>query len=850
MSEGSNHAYPKGSITRAFPRDNMATVKPILSLGKPIMIGDRERTLKELLAECRIEPTESGKIYVHPGHGKNELAENLSIARWRAEQFGEEVVLLPNPQGIKSADSYNISRGVMEEYKVNATPSLNSVDGLIRTGSKQADHIILEIDSEISSGTLSHAMQSRVKRTEGLEEIRLKVGNAEAVYSREQITAKGFKIKPGDFHNVSASRSGGSSLTSDEAGSISDAKVQRLFGINKKTPQEIAKERHAARTPEQAMAIQQAWNARRIDNLRASIKKGLLPPEVEAKLKELSALPMPDAQKQFNERIAFYQSRASKHAARTPKKAADIQVAWDAKLKRDVTTKLVANNVLKVVQGWSEVDYARLQQLIADNNLGKMREEARNVAKAIKEMRDKENALADIIPDVHAWHKQFSLAKLQAVKDAVNKKLGDWEIHFNAYLEAGGEANLDVLKKKLNFEISWVEQHKKFSTWQVAQSAYVKKLAAVEAKIELNALTSQYTALLGFSTKSPNFAAYMTKAKAALDAGDINKAKNHLAGATAQKEKLEKAAARRAAKAGGAVTGSGVGSLDELYGGACPFTAEERKKLADYESRIATEMMATGRIDSLLNQRYESYVLKLSEKYYSQQTSIYTAAEQAAMKQSADRYLARPSINPNYVWGTNVGGVYKGRYQKRHAYLKKLGKGITADELSIVQRFTNGSTFSNAYNLRHSSPYWAKKWKEKMAMLTPAQAKEMEEIIEEWSQGANFTLDRMVRYNGITFRGLDSGGGLELRKQLLDAFTQGKPWVNEASCSTSMRLSVAEGFDGDVILVIHNKTGAYIHPISDYSTEYEIMTLRGAKYRILKPPTQIGRRYFVELEEI
>lgn len=53
----------------------------------------------------------------HPKHGKNEKTENIEFAKWRANQFGEEVVLLPNLPGVKSADSYNITRQVIEEYK-------------------------------------------------------------------------------------------------------------------------------------------------------------------------------------------------------------------------------------------------------------------------------------------------------------------------------------------------------------------------------------------------------------------------------------------------------------------------------------------------------------------------------------------------------------------------------------------------------------------------------------------------------------------------------------------------------------------------------------------------------------
>lgn len=37
-----------------FVKDNMAMVRPILALDKPITIGDKEWTLRELIAECRI----------------------------------------------------------------------------------------------------------------------------------------------------------------------------------------------------------------------------------------------------------------------------------------------------------------------------------------------------------------------------------------------------------------------------------------------------------------------------------------------------------------------------------------------------------------------------------------------------------------------------------------------------------------------------------------------------------------------------------------------------------------------------------------------------------------------------
>ena len=65
-----------------------------------------------------------------------------------------------------------------------------------------------------------------------------------------------------------------------------------------------------------------------------------------------------------------------------------------------------------------------------------------------------------------------------------------------------------------------------------------------------------------------------------------------------------------------------------------------------------------------------------------------------------------------------------------------------------------------------------------------------------------------------------------------------------------MKHSVARGFDDDLIIILHNKTGAYIHAVSEYSSEYEIMTLRGTKYKVLRPPVKIGSRYYCELQEI
>ncbi|MDE6080105.1 MAG: hypothetical protein K2G35_08590, partial [Duncaniella sp.] len=307
-----------------FIRDNKKIVNNILGMSDnptfatKVTVGDKEYLLKDLIAECRIEPTENGKIYVHPNHGKNELAENLDFARWRSEMFGEEVILLPNPEGVKSPDSYNITRGVNEEYKISRTPTKNSIDSLLRDGAKQADIIILE-PQKMDVHELSNAIHSRTRRT-GINELRIKIGSYEAVYSREQICTPGFKIKPEDFLNESAFRSWGQPLNERPA----DAKLRQFFGLNKKTPQEIAAERHAVRD---AAAIQQRWNERRIANIRKAIADGQLPEGCDKGLAELSP-------EQFNARIESLQKTAKRHAARTQRQEDNIRLAWQERMER------------------------------------------------------------------------------------------------------------------------------------------------------------------------------------------------------------------------------------------------------------------------------------------------------------------------------------------------------------------------------------------------------------------------------------------------------------------------------------------------------------------------------------
>lgn len=104
--------------------------------------------------------------------------------------------------------------------------------------------------------------------------------------------------------------------------------VDSILGIEpevRKTPIEIAKERHEARTPEDVVAIQQRWNETRLRHLSEAIDNGYLPKEVKAKLEELLAHNNPEHFDEINSRIASLQKASDRHKARTPQEIADIK---------------------------------------------------------------------------------------------------------------------------------------------------------------------------------------------------------------------------------------------------------------------------------------------------------------------------------------------------------------------------------------------------------------------------------------------------------------------------------------------------------------------------------------------
>lgn len=104
------------------------------------------------------------------------------------------------------------------------------------------------------------------------------------------------------------------------------------------------------------------------------------------------------------------------------------------------------------------------------------------------------NRLETLLVGVKDLKTQYDMPAIQSVYNAVKSKLATWE----------GLSYEDQIKK-LKFEIDWVGDNKKYSTWKVAQDAYKKRLLQVEDFIKWKDIDVVISDLKAFRTSSKAF---------------------------------------------------------------------------------------------------------------------------------------------------------------------------------------------------------------------------------------------------------------------------------------------------------------------------------------------------------
>ena len=245
--------------------------------------------------------------------------------------------------------------------------------------------------------------------------------------------------------------------------------------------------------------------------------------------------------------LTIAEKAALRHEARTPEQEAAIRNAWAERQKKHQQIKTTANNIAKVAGDYGEVDYSALQKYIDAGDLSAMQTETKKVAQAILAAKKAEQALADIIPNAHSWHKQFTMDQLHGVYNAVKSKIESWS-----------SLSLEQQAKKLHFEAfdflggNMKGVQEKYPTWKVSQEAYIKELNAVNYKIAVQQATADLAVVKQWSIghpKSINVAKLLAEAEQAVNINaDLSIVKSKTALAVAEYQKRLAEQTRRDAK--------------------------------------------------------------------------------------------------------------------------------------------------------------------------------------------------------------------------------------------------------------------------------------------------------------
>lgn len=198
-----------------------------------------------------------------------------------------------------------------------------------------------------------------------------------------------------------------------------------------------------------------------------------------------------------------YINKKRKIRIKTDEEREAIRKKWAERAKKYQLITKMANNVLKVAQEYPEINLTALQSFIDKRNIGQMNIEARTVAKQIADIKKREKAITDLIPDAHALIKQFSIAELEKAHSSINKTLQRWDWNFDSM------DNLKKIQGALKYEVGWMEtKGKKYATWQVSRDAYKRKLELVEHRIRMlevkDDIASQLQFVAGSKSKPAN----------------------------------------------------------------------------------------------------------------------------------------------------------------------------------------------------------------------------------------------------------------------------------------------------------------------------------------------------------
>lgn len=324
----------------------------------------------------------------------------------------------------------------------------------------------------------------------------------------------------------------------------------------KLTPLQIAEKRHAARTPEYIEEIKQKAKERQ-DTIN----------EAKQAMSDFEGF-----DKSYTNTLTNAYNHAKWDVVR--KETAKLE-----KIKQQI--QKAANNIKSLLDGIKDIDTNIIAQAIKDGKLLNMMHETDKLDVIKNEL----EALKYLDNPIGAA-KHFSLSEAKGVNAAVEKKIDSWS-----------HLSLSDKKKKLEFEIGYVENPSKYkpdavqhSTWKVAQDAYKKELASVNEQITVQNLNDMKDTLKGFKTHSSIYHKLIKDFDGAMSAKDYTAAENLINQAIAKKSELQAVTATQPTK----LTAAQIKQiLSDVKANKGDFDAQF---IADYENAVANRQWKDARV--------------------------------------------------------------------------------------------------------------------------------------------------------------------------------------------------------------------------------------------------------------
>lgn len=143
-----------------------------------------------------------------------------------------------------------------------------------------------------------------------------------------------------------------------------------------------------------------------------------------------------------------------------------------------------ARAAMERVSGFKDYDSAPMQKAIESGDVARLNELIEQADKLYERFDD------ILLFDAYKFAKEFSFDDLRVAEKKVFDRMSRMP------------EDLKSRKKDLEFEIKWVEEHKKYATWKVAKEAYERELSRVSNVLELETIRKAASDVMYFASVS------------------------------------------------------------------------------------------------------------------------------------------------------------------------------------------------------------------------------------------------------------------------------------------------------------------------------------------------------------